>query len=143
MGDKADPDTDVIEVDGARLKLDSAAHLHHAQQAKHVLSTDKPHRGDKRETVASLIGRTEHLFSVGRLDADSEGMVVMTNDGDLAQRLSHPRYRHTKTYRVEILGLPTAETLDQWQQGIYLDDGKTAPCVVEIVHGSVKVRSCA
>lgn len=139
VGDKADPDTDAIEVDGARLKFDGQPHIYiMLNKPKHVLSTDKPHRGDKRETVASLIGRKEHLFSVGRLDADSEGMVVMTNDGDLAQRLSHPRYRHTKTYRVEILGLPTAETLDQWQQGIFLDDGKTAPCVVEIVHGSVK-----
>ena len=64
-----------------------------------------------------LIGLDEHLFSIGRLDADSEGLVVMTNDGDLAQRLSHPRYRHTKTYRVDVLGLPTAETLEKWQQG--------------------------
>jgi pseudouridine synthase len=85
-----------------------------------------------------LIGLKEHLFSIGRLDADSEGMVVMTNDGDLAQKLSHPRYRHTKTYKVEVHGLPTAETLDKWRQGVFLEDGKTAPCFVEITHGSVR-----
>lgn len=139
LGDKADPDTDVIEVDGTRLKLDAQPHIYILlNKPKHVLTTDKPHRTDKRQTVMDLIGRKEHLFSVGRLDADSEGMVVMTNDGDLAQRLSHPRYRHTKTYRVEVLGLPTGESLEKWQQGIFLEDGKTAPCFVEVVKGIVK-----
>lgn len=140
VGDKADPDTDVIEVDGVRLNFDSRSdHVYiMLNKPMHVLVTDKPHRTDNRQTVNDLIGRKEHLFSVGRLDADSEGMVVMTNDGDLAQRLSHPRYRHTKTYRIEVLGLPTAETLERWQQGIYLEDGKTAPCFVEVAKGSVK-----
>ncbi len=139
LGDKADPATDVIEVDGTRLKFDAQPHIYiMLNKPKQVLSTDKPHRGDKRETVADLIGRPEHLFSIGRLDADSEGMVVMTNDGDLSQKLSHPRYRHSKTYRVEVLGLPVAETLERWQEGIFLDDGKTAPCIVEITKGSVR-----
>ena len=139
LGDKADPATDMIEVDGTRLKFDAQPHIYiMLNKPKQVLSTDKPHRGDKRETVADLIGRNEHLFSIGRLDADSEGMVVMTNDGDLSQKLSHPRYRHSKTYRVEVLGLPVAETLERWQEGIFLDDGKTAPCIVEITKGSVR-----
>ena len=139
LGDKADPATDVIEVDGTRLKFDAQPHIYiMLNKPKQVLSTDKPHRGDKRDTVADLIGRDEHLFSIGRLDADSEGMVVMTNDGDLSQKLSHPRFRHSKTYRVEVLGLPVAETLERWQEGIFLDDGKTAPCIVEITKGSVR-----
>jgi len=139
LGDKADPATDVIEVDGARLKFEAQPHIYiMLNKPKQVLTTDKPHRGDKRETVAGLIGRDEHLFSIGRLDADSEGLVVMTNDGDLSQKLSHPRYRHSKTYKVEVLGLPSAETLERWQEGIFLDDGKTAPCIVEITKGSVR-----
>jgi pseudouridine synthase len=139
LGDKADPATDVIEVDGARLKFDAQPHIYiMLNKPKQVLTTDKPHRGDRRETVAGLIGRDEHLFSIGRLDADSEGLVVMTNDGDLSQKLSHPRYRHSKTYKVEVLGLPTAETLERWQEGIFLDDGKTAPCLVDITKGSVR-----
>jgi pseudouridine synthase len=85
-----------------------------------------------------FIDRKEHLFSIGRLDADSEGLVVMTNDGETAQRLSHPRYRHSKTYRVEVFGLPTAETLEKWRDGIFLEEGKAAPCFIEIVKGSVK-----
>lgn len=139
LGDKADPETDEITVDGTPLKFDPQKRIYIAfNKPKQVLSTDKPHRGDTRETVTGLIGLDEHLFSIGRLDADSEGLMVMTNDGALAQRLSHPRYRHTKTYRVEVLGLPTVETLDKWRQGITLEDGTTAPCFVEIVKGSAK-----
>ncbi len=143
LGDKADPDTDTVEVDGARLNFDSRSdHIYIAlNKPKQVLSTDKPHRGDDRETVSHLIGRKEHLFSIGRLDADSEGLVVMTNDGNLAERLSHPRYRHTKTYRVDVLGLPSPETLDKWQRGVTLEDGDTAPCFVEITHGNVKLST--
>ncbi len=139
LGDKADPETDTISVDGTRLNFDNQQRVYIAlNKPKQVLSTDKPHRGDNRQTVAQLIGSSEHLFSVGRLDADSEGLIVMTNDGDLAFRLTHPRYRHSKTYRVEVVGLPTAETLTAWQQGIVLEDGKTSPCKVEIVKGNVK-----
>ncbi len=139
LGDKADPAADSIEVDGVLLKFEEQAPVYvMLNKPKQVLSTDKPHKGDRRETVSGLLGRHEHLFSIGRLDADSEGLVVMTNDGDLAQKLSHPRYRHTKTYRVEVLGLPTAETLEKWQAGVFLEDGKTAPCFVEIVKGSPK-----
>ncbi len=139
LGDKADPETDVITVDGTRLKFDDQHRVYIAlNKPKNVLSTDKPHRTDKRPTVASLIGSSDHLFSVGRLDADSEGLIVMTNDGDLAFRLTHPRYRHSKTYRVEVVGLPTAETLEAWQAGIVLDDGKTSPCKVDVVKGNVK-----
>ena len=139
LGDQADPDLDVIEVDGTRLNFASRERIFIAlNKPKHVLTTDKPHRTDQRQTVMDFIDRKEHLFSIGRLDADSEGLVVMTNDGETAQRLSHPRYRHTKTYRVEVYGLPTAETLDKWRDGIFLEEGKTAPCFVEIVKGSVK-----
>lgn len=139
LGDQADPDTDVIEVDGTRLNFASRERIFIAlNKPKHVLTTDKPHRTDQRQTVMDFIDRKEHLFSIGRLDADSEGLVVMTNDGDTAQRLSHPRYRHSKSYRVEVYGLPTAETLDKWRDGIFLEEGKAAPCFVEIVKGSVK-----
>jgi 23S rRNA pseudouridine2605 synthase len=142
LGDKADPETDEITVDGTPLKFDLQKRIYIAfNKPKQVLSTDKPHRGDQRETVTGMIGRDEHLFSIGRLDADSEGLVVMTNDGDLAQRLSHPRYRHSKTYRVEVAGLPTAETIDKWQQGVFLEEGMTAPCFVEIVKGSPKLTT--
>ncbi len=142
LGDKADPATDEITVDGTPLKFDPQKRVYIAfNKPKQVLSTDKPHRGDQRETVMGMIGLDEHLFSIGRLDADSEGLMVMTNDGALAQRLSHPRYRHTKTYRVEVVGLPTADTIDKWQTGVTLEDGTTAPCFVEIAKGSLKITT--
>lgn len=139
LGDQADPDLDVIEVDGTRLNFASRERIFIAlNKPKHVLTTDKPHRTDQRQTVMDFIDRKEHLFSIGRLDADSEGLVVMTNDGETALRLTHPRYRHSKTYRVEVHGLPSLETLEKWRDGIFLEEGKTAPCFVEIVKGSVK-----
>lgn len=139
LGDKADPSIDVIEVDGQRLRFAEANKIYIAlYKPKNVLSTSEPHRGDKRRTVHSMVPFKEHLFIVGRLDADSEGLVVLTNDGDLANRLTHPRYRHTKTYRVSVHGLPNAETIARWEAGVHLEEGeKTAPCAVEIVRGSV------
>ncbi|MFQ3568657.1 MAG: pseudouridine synthase [Aggregatilineales bacterium] len=139
LGDKADPSIDVIEVDGQRLRFDEAHKIYVAlYKPKNVLSTSEPHRSDKRRTVHDMVPFKEHLFIVGRLDADSEGLVVLTNDGDLANRLTHPRYRHTKTYRVTVHGLPSAETIARWEAGIHLGEGeKTAPCAVEIVRGSV------
>jgi 23S rRNA pseudouridine2605 synthase len=108
---------------------------------KNVLSTDEPHENDTRRTVREFIPIEGHLVNVGRLDADSEGLMVLTNDGELANRLTHPRYQHTKTYKVVVYGLPNAETLSRWQAGIVVEDDetgesyKTAPCSVTVVDG--------
>jgi pseudouridine synthase len=103
---------------------------------KNVVTTNVGHRGDERRTIRELIPYDGHLFTIGRLDADSEGLVVLTNDGPLAQRLSHPRYEHTKTYKVIVYGLPNAETLEKWKSGVFLEEGKTAPAYVRIVKGA-------
>jgi pseudouridine synthase len=137
LGDQADPATDVIVVDGVRLKLAERKRYIAFYKPKNVLSTDEPHEGDTRRTVRDYLPFEEHLFSAGRLDADSEGLMVLTNDGELANRLTHPRYRHTKTYKVTILGIPTPEALQRWQKGVMLEneDGSseiTAPCSVTI-----------
>ncbi|MDX2160805.1 MAG: pseudouridine synthase [bacterium] len=141
LGDKADPETDVIEVDGMRLSFDDRKLYIALNKPLQVLTTTQPHQSDDRETVIDLVPyKKEHLFAVGRLDADSEGLVVLTNDGELANRLAHPRYNHTKTYRVVVDGLPTAETLEKWQRGVWLgdEDGMTAPCYVKITRGGSK-----
>lgn len=137
LGDQADTTTDVIEVDGTRLKAAERKRYIAFYKPKHVLSTDEPHEGDTRRIVSEYLPFEEHLFSAGRLDADSEGLMVLTNDGELANRLTHPRYRHTKTYKVTILGIPTAEALTRWQRGVLLEneDGSTemtAPCSVSV-----------
>lgn len=136
LGDQADPYTDVIEVDGEKLAFSSGSKVYVAfNKPRQVLSTDAPHKDDTRRTVRDYIPLEGHLFSIGRLDADSDGLMVLTNDGDLANKLTHPRYRHTKTYRVVVYGLPTAEAIEKWRTGVYLEDGLTAPCSVEIVKG--------
>lgn len=137
LGDKADPETDVIEVDGERLKFDVQRKIYIAlNKPRNVLSTSATHKGEERPTVYDLVPVADHLFMVGRLDADSEGLVVLTNDGDLANRLTHPRYRHTKTYKVTVYGMPTTDALERWANGVNLgEDGVTSPCVVKIVKG--------
>lgn len=140
LGDKADLETDVVEVDGVVLRGSAQKKVYFAlYKPRQVLTTSLPHRGDERRTVLDFIPYTGHLFTIGRLDADSEGLVVLTNDGELTQRLTHPRFHHTKTYRVTVHGLPTEETLERWQNGVWLEDeGRTAPCSVTITKGSPK-----
>lgn len=136
LGDQADPQTDVVEVDGARLNLASDKKVYiAAYKPRNVLTTNAAHSSDDRRTLRGMIPLQGHLYAIGRLDADSEGLVVMTNDGELTNKLTHPRYRHTKTYRVTVQGLPSEETLERWQAGVFLEDGKTAPCYVRIIRG--------
>ncbi|MBL8133698.1 MAG: pseudouridine synthase [Anaerolineae bacterium] len=143
LGDKADPEVDVITVDGARLKLDLGKKIFIAlNKPKHVLTTREPHQGDRRPTVYDLIDVSENLFPIGRLDADSEGLIVLTNDGAAAQRLTHPRYQHSKTYKVEVVGLPGLDVLDKWRNGLILDeDEHTSPCIVTLLQGDNRLST--
>lgn len=147
LGDKADPQTDVIEVDGHRLSFKEQRKIYIAlHKPINVLTTNLGNRQDKRPTVRSLVPIEGHLFSIGRLDAESEGLVVLTNDGELVQRLTHPKFKHTKTYKVYVHGLPPLEVLERWREGITLQDEdgtsyKTAPCSVEIVKGDREITT--
>jgi 23S rRNA pseudouridine2605 synthase len=85
-----------------------------------------------RPTVLDLAPDRPRLFPVGRLDAESEGLMILTNDGDLANRIMHPRYGCQKEYRALVRGEPTAEALERLRSGIELDDGRTAPAEVEL-----------
>lgn len=137
LGDKADPETDVIEVDGQRINAANVEKRYYVfYKPVNVLSTNAQNPGDDRQTVRELLPVEGHLFTIGRLDAESEGLMVLTNDGDLTNRLAHPRYEHTKTYKVTVYGEPTEETLEQWQNGVYLEEGKTAPCYVKVLESS-------
>jgi pseudouridine synthase len=136
LGDQADPQTDRIEVDGVRLNLNSQSHVYILLNKPLNVLTTSVHRGDdERQTVYDLVPVEGHVFTIGRLDADSEGLLVLTNDGALTERLTHPRYGHTKTYRATVYGLPTQETIEKWETGVYLEEGRTAPCSVRIVKG--------
>ncbi len=88
---------------------------------------------DPRPTIFDLVRDERHLYPVGRLDFDSEGLVLLTNDGTLANHLTHPRYEHGKEYEVRVTKKPDQEQLEIWRRGVVLEDGyRTLPANVEI-----------
>lgn len=134
LGDKADPEKDKITVDGQALKLKNFEKRYYVfHKPTNVLSSNLKQHDDDRPTVRDLIPVEGHLFSIGRLDAESEGLIVLTNDGEMTHKLSHPRYEHTKTYKVTVYGKPDAETLVKWENGVWLDGTRTAPCFVRVI----------
>jgi 23S rRNA pseudouridine2605 synthase len=133
LGDKADLSHDVVKVDGRALKPQTEFVYVLLYKPHGVVSTNKRQPQEKRRIVRDLIPLEGHLFTVGRLDADSEGLILLTNDGDLANRLTHPRYQHTRTYHALVAGTPTAKTLEAWRQGVMLEKKRTTPAQVRVL----------
>jgi 23S rRNA pseudouridine2605 synthase len=129
LGTKADPQVDVIEVDHTKIDLREKFVYIALNKPRGVISTvDTP---DTRKTVRDLIPIDGHIYPVGRLDFDSEGLILMTNDGELANKITHPRYGHEKEYRVLIAKKPDDDQLSTWRRGVVLDDNvKTQPARV-------------
>ncbi|HHY89958.1 MAG TPA: rRNA pseudouridine synthase [Chloroflexi bacterium] len=138
LGMKADPERDSIAVDGRLLPRMTAKKLYFAlHKPRGVLSVNAPQ--DNRPTVFDLMPDQGHLFVVGRLDFDSEGLMILTNDGDLANRLTHPRYGHEKEYRVLVGKKPDDDQLAALRHGVVLEDGRrTAPAKVIVEQSSPK-----
>lgn len=124
MGQKIDPSTQVVQIDGLPLPLapDLAAYLVYKPVGT-VSTADDP---QGRPTVVELVPATIRVYPAGRLDADSEGLMVLTNDGDLSQRLTHPRFGIHKTYVVMVSGTVEPNVLRQLTEGVDLDDGRAA-----------------
>ncbi len=142
LGDQADPEVDDVRVDGERLRLNRFKLRYFAfNKPKNVLSTNEAPPGDERPTVRSLLPVDGHYFTIGRLDAESEGLIVMTNDGDIAHKLTHPSFQHTKTYKVTVYGHPSEEALRQWQEGVWIDGKRTAPCLVRVMEKSPQMTT--
>jgi pseudouridine synthase len=131
LGTKADPESDDIRVDGRRIR---------GAQRKRYILLNKPRgyvttRSDpgKRPTVMDLVKRVkEYVYPVGRLDYDSEGLLILTNDGDLAARLTHPRHEVERLYEARVRGIPDAHALDRLASGIVIEGRKTAPAHVKL-----------
>jgi pseudouridine synthase len=128
MGTKVDPHRDEIRVDGAPLS---------SPEEKVYLILHKPpgyistvHDPWGRPTVLDLVPHRRRLYPVGRLDAESEGLLLLTNDGQLTHRLTHPRYEHEKEYLVLVEGHPSKTVLSQLRRGVNLEEGRTAPAEV-------------
>jgi pseudouridine synthase len=131
MGVKVDPDCDVIVVDGRRIGPRAKRRYIVLHKPRNVLSALSDDRG--RPSLGDLLPDSKGLYPAGRLDFDSEGLLLLTNDGELTLRLTHPRYEHTKEYLVLVEGTPTSAALEALCAGIELEDGLTAPAEVEPV----------
>jgi 23S rRNA pseudouridine2605 synthase len=125
MGRRIDPDTAVVHVDGSRIVLDEdLVHLV-LNKPRGMLSTMSDDRG--RPCVGDLVAdRGSRLFHVGRLDADTEGLLLLTNDGDLGHRLMHPTFEVEKTYTAEVMGTVARDLGRRLRAGVDLDDGPVA-----------------
>ncbi len=131
LGRRVDPEVDRVELDGVPLPVKPGLVHYLVNKPTGVIST----AGDThdRPTVLSLVPDTTRVFPVGRLDRDSEGLLLLTNDGELAHRLTHPSFGVPKEYLVEVEGAPSAGAVRRLREGIDLDDGPTAPARVSVV----------
>lgn len=121
LGSKADIQKDQIKLDGKLVKPPEALQYIALYKPRGVLSTVSA--PDPRPTVRDLVPVEGNLYPVGRLDVDSEGLILLTNDGELANQLTHPRYGHEKEYRVLVARHPDEKQLTAWQHGVVLEDG--------------------
>jgi 23S rRNA pseudouridine2605 synthase len=133
LGDKADYSTDVIRVDNKPIHKPETATIYLAfYKPRKVLSEIK--KLDDRPVITDFIPLDDYFFIVGRLDFDSEGLLLLTNDGEIANRLTHPRYEHEKEYHVQVSKVPDQEQLGIWRKGVVIDGGhRTLPAKVEIL----------
>jgi 23S rRNA pseudouridine2605 synthase len=130
LGTKVNPKRDVIQVDGRPLGKPEKPAYFLVNKPRGVLSSASDARG--RTTVVDLVPHHGRLYPVGRLDLDSEGLILLTNDGALALRLAHPRYEHEKEYRVLVEGVPDRDALDRLRRGVAMEGGLTKPARVDL-----------
>jgi 23S rRNA pseudouridine2605 synthase len=131
LGSRVDPETDRIEVDGVPIGVQAGLVYYLLNKPRGVVTTASDPQG--RPTVVELVPSEPRVFPVGRLDADTEGLLLLTNDGDLAQRVAHPSHGVDKEYLAEVEGTPSRGTLRRLREGVELDDGVTAPAKATLV----------
>lgn len=131
LGTRADPDEDLISVDGQPVaRVEEDVHLILYKPPNVVTTLSDP---EGRRSVGDLIRSFKvRVFPVGRLDYDAEGALLLTNDGDLAHRLAHPRWGVPRTYRVKVKGFPSDEALERMKKGVRLEDGMARATEVEV-----------
>jgi 23S rRNA pseudouridine2605 synthase len=130
LGTKADPSSDHVKVDGKLITRPETHRYILLYKPKEVMTTVEDPQG--RPTVIDLVrGIKERIYPVGRLDYHSEGLVLLTNDGELAFRVSHPTHGSVKTYHVKVRGVPEERMIDKLRRGITLEGKRTLPCDIE------------
>jgi 23S rRNA pseudouridine2605 synthase len=135
LGARVDPEEDRVEVDGVPIGVRSGLVYYLLNKPSGVITTASDTHG--RPAVVELVPSEPRVFPVGRLDAATEGLLLLTNDGDLTHRLTHPSFGVEKEYLAEIEGSPTRGELRQLREGVELDDGMTAPAKVAVVGDGV------
>jgi pseudouridine synthase len=125
-----DPETDVIKVDGKRLKQTQKVYFM-LNKPRGVLCTNRDPQG--RRKAIDLVPCSERVFCIGRLDADTTGMIVLTNDSELTNRLTHPRHKVPKTYLAKVKGHVDAPMVEKLKKGIWLAEGKTGKASVKVL----------
>lgn len=133
IGQRVVPNVDSVSVAGKKIVPDQPKRYFLIDKPKGYVSTTSDEMG--RHTVLQLLPKdvTERIFPVGRLDLDSEGLMLLTNDGLLAQKLTHPRFEMEKTYHVMVITKPTFKAIHHLEMGVKLKDGYTQPAKVEIL----------
>ena len=137
LGVKADPSKDTILVDGDRISVVQNDTYIALYKPRGVLSTTGG--PDRRPKLIDLIPASDRLHIVGRLDFESEGLILLTSDGQLTNWLTHPRYGHEKEYRALVASMPDSKQLATWKRGVVLHDGyRTRPVTIKVEkpHGS-------
>jgi len=133
MGTKADGDSDDIRVDGRRLRApERKRYILLNKPPGYVSTRSDPQR--RRTVIDLLVGVREYVYPVGRLDYETEGLLLLTNDGDLAARLTHPRHGVERSYEVRVAGLPDESALRQLREGIPLDGRRTLPAEATLLN---------
>jgi 23S rRNA pseudouridine2605 synthase len=135
LGRRVDPDADRVEVDGCPVGIRPGLVHYLLNKPRGVVTTAADTHG--RPTVVELVPAEPRVFPVGRLDADTEGLLLLTNDGELTQRLTHPSFGVEKEYMAEVEGRPSPAAVRRLREGVELDDGVTAPAKVALVEPSV------
>ncbi len=132
LGSKADPNVDLIEFDNKPVIIPGKkTYIMLNKPSGYITSLKDP---EQRPVITELLeGLEKKVFPVGRLDFKSEGLILLTNDGILSQRLTHPRYKIEKEYLIWCLGKVSSKTANKLAEGIYLDDGFTLPAKVQII----------
>ncbi|HEX5937741.1 MAG TPA: pseudouridine synthase [Actinomycetota bacterium] len=121
LGDRADPEDDEVQVDGLVLNLDPNVRYYALHKPAGVVTTMRDPQG--REDIRGYLPDGPRVFPVGRLDRDTEGLLLLTNDGDLANALMHPRFEVEKEYLAEVEGVPTSKHVGALRRGVELEDG--------------------
>ena len=135
LGRRVDVSVDAVEVDGARITVEEGLVHYLLNKPRGVVSTASDPQG--RPTVVSLVPAEPRVHPVGRLDADTEGLLLLTNNGELTHRLTHPSFGVEKEYLAEVEGRPSPAAVRRLREGVDLDDGRTAPAKVSAVEPNV------